>query len=203
MTTDHDFSFSGGALCLDFANTCGDRPRRAEDRLSGPDDLVAWGAAAGLIGLDEADRFRREARADPAAAEARFASAVEIREAVYSVCSALAAGRVPPRPELAILNGALRDALPNLELGLRGDGCCWRWGDASSVTDRILWPVVRSTADLVTSDRACLIRECAGESCRWLFLASSRNPSRKWCSMSSCGNRVKARRHYARTAASG
>ena len=156
-----------------------------------------------MIGLDEADRFRREAREDPAAAEARFASAVEIREAVYSVCSALAAGRVPPRRDLAILDVALRDALPNLELGLRGDGCCWRWGETPSVTDRILWPVVRSAADLVTSDRACLIRECAGESCSWLFLDASRNRSRKWCSMSSCGNRAKARRHYARTASSG
>ena len=98
-----------------------------------------------------------------------------------------------------MINSTLRAALPNLELGVRGDGCCWRWSDASTASDRIIWPVARSAADLLTGDTAELLRECAGEGCSWLFLDRSRNHRRKWCSMSSCGNRAKARRHYART----
>jgi predicted RNA-binding Zn ribbon-like protein len=105
---------------------------------------------------------------------------------------------VQAHPELTVLNEALRGALPNLELEVRGNDCCWRWHDRSSPADRILWPVVRSAADLVTSDQADRIRECAGENCSWLFLDSSRNRSRRWCSMASCGNRAKARRHNAR-----
>jgi len=31
--------------------------------------------------------------------------------------------------------------------------------------------------------------------CTWLFLDRSRNRSRRWCSMATCGNRAKARRH--------
>ena len=34
-------------------------------------------------------------------------------------------------------------------------------------------------------------------SCRWLFLDTSRNGRRRWCSMATCGSRIKARRHYA------
>ncbi len=33
----------------------------------------------------------------------------------------------------------------------------------------------------------------------WVFVDLSRNHSRRWCDMQSCGNQVKARRHYART----
>jgi predicted RNA-binding Zn ribbon-like protein len=42
------------------------------------------------------------------------------------------------------------------------------------------------------------VGECEGEGCSWLFLDTSRNRSRRWCSMEDCGNRAKARRHYER-----
>jgi predicted RNA-binding Zn ribbon-like protein len=30
----------------------------------------------------------------------------------------------------------------------------------------------------------------------WLFIDASKNATRRWCDMASCGNRAKARRHY-------
>jgi predicted RNA-binding Zn ribbon-like protein len=42
------------------------------------------------------------------------------------------------------------------------------------------------------------VRECANDKCLWLFLDDSKNGTRRWCSMSACGNRAKAHRHYAR-----
>ncbi len=39
---------------------------------------------------------------------------------------------------------------------------------------------------------------CPGEDCGWLFLDESKNRRRRWCSMETCGNRAKARRHYQR-----
>jgi hypothetical protein len=40
------------------------------------------------------------------------------------------------------------------------------------------------------------VRRCANPECGWLFLDDSRAGKRRWCSMSSCGNRARARRHY-------
>ncbi|WP_344746998.1 CGNR zinc finger domain-containing protein [Streptosporangium vulgare] len=34
-------------------------------------------------------------------------------------------------------------------------------------------------------------------SCYWLFLDTSKNGRRRWCSMTTCGSRDKARRYYA------
>jgi predicted RNA-binding Zn ribbon-like protein len=49
----------------------------------------------------------------------------------------------------------------------------------------------------VDEDRPA-IRECAAGTCTWLFLDRSRSHRRRWCSMTSCGNREKVRRFYAR-----
>jgi predicted RNA-binding Zn ribbon-like protein len=42
------------------------------------------------------------------------------------------------------------------------------------------------------------VRECPADDCRLIFLDTSRPGSRRWCSMRRCGNRAKARTHYAR-----
>ena len=73
--------------------------------------------------------------------------------------------------------------------------------DDEGALDRPLWPVLRSAAALLTSDDIARIRECAAERCAWLFIDHSRNRSRRWCDMRDCGNRAKARRHYARAKA--
>jgi predicted RNA-binding Zn ribbon-like protein len=45
-------------------------------------------------------------------------------------------------------------------------------------------------------DRAKL---CEARECGWIFYDSSRSRRRRWCSMAICGNRAKARRHYAQS----
>ena len=47
------------------------------------------------------------------------------------------------------------------------------------------------------------VKICPGDDCAWLFLDESKNRRRTWCSMETCGNRAKVKRHYRRkTAAS-
>jgi predicted RNA-binding Zn ribbon-like protein len=56
-----------------------------------------------------------------------------------------------------------------------------------------------AAAELLVSDIRAQIHECGGEGCGWLFLDTSRNHRRRWCTMQGCGNRAKARRFYERT----
>ncbi|WP_037618855.1 CGNR zinc finger domain-containing protein [Streptomyces aureus] len=64
------------------------------------------------------------------------------------------------------------------------------WGPA--------WLAARDYLELLRAapDR---IRRCAHEACVLHFFDTSRNGTRRWCSMAACGNRAKASRHYART----
>jgi predicted RNA-binding Zn ribbon-like protein len=188
------FDFSGGALCLDFANTIGDRPRNREEHLGDWRDLVAWAEQAGVISRQEAARAGRSALD----AERAFAAAVRIRNQMYGVFSALAAGRAPARRDLSAINAALGEALAHARVEPRGDGFAWGWTGDDSPLDRVRWAVVRSAGDLLVSPEQSDVRECASGTCSWLFLDRSPTHRRRWCSMKTCGNRDKVRRFHAR-----
>jgi predicted RNA-binding Zn ribbon-like protein len=52
----------------------------------------------------------------------------------------------------------------------------------------------------VQNERPGRLRACANDECQLFLLDRSRGGTGRWCSMSGCGNRMKARRHYERTA---
>ncbi len=188
----------GGRLCLDFANTVDWHARdHPEEWLTSYSDLVAWAAHAGALTDSEAESLLREAARQPREAASVLERAVALREAVYRVFSAVVAGRSPRDVDLATINEALTRATAYLEIVAAPDGFEWRWRGEGEL-DRMLWPVVRSAADLLTSKELERVRECPADGCGWLFVDASRNRTRKWCSMDDCGNRTKARKHYRR-----
>lgn len=193
------FELEGGALCLDFANSWGDRRRPESDRLDGFPALVDFAVEAGLIDRAAATRLARQARREPEAAARALDAARALRDVLYRLFSAHARGQRVQAADLDQVNRALQLALPHLRLSRRGAGYAWDWrrdGDEPLLAP--LHPIARSAAELLTSDDLPRVRECDGATCTWLFLDSSRNRSRRWCSMDSCGNRAKARRHYHR-----
>ncbi len=192
-----EFEFSADSLCLDLANTWGYREDETKDRLSCFGDLVEWAWQAGIVDDGGARSLREGAAQHPGVAGEAFADAVAVREVIYRACSAVAAGRPIDDSDLETLNGRL-SALPRRVLRRGGDCCEWNWAEDERGLGRIVWPVLRSAADLLTSADVTRIRECEAPDCSWLFLDSSRGGRRKWCDMSVCGNRAKARRYYAR-----
>lgn len=192
------FEFSAGSLCLDYVNTVGDRPICANDRLSCYGDLLLWGTQAGLLEPAALARLERRAERRPRIAEGVFLEAMEAREWMYRIFSAVASGESPAAGDLAPLNGSLAQCLPHLRVRAESSGARWVWSGPHTRLDRVVWPVLRSAADLLISPDASLVRECASDRCSWLFLDGSRNKRRRWCDMTTCGNRAKARRHYER-----
>ena len=194
----HTFELSGGALCLDFANTWSDRERPDSDHLGAYSDLLAFASQTKLLSDAEVSRLAGRAEEDPPAAEAALALSRDLREDLYRIFSALAASRLPDAADLERLNIALPEALSRLRLERRDTEFVWAWAATEDPLEAPLWPILRSAAELLTSMERTLIRECGGNSCTWLFLDRSRNRSRRWCSMETCGNRAKAQRHYRR-----
>jgi predicted RNA-binding Zn ribbon-like protein len=192
------FELSGGAVCLDFANTRGDRRRPESDRLQSYPSLLAFATQAGLVDRPAAAALARHARRAPAAAEGALATARRLREALYRLFAARARGRRSAPADLAAVNAALQEALPHLRLARRGRGYAWGWDGGGGELAAPLRPIARSAAELLTGEDLARVRECDGATCTWLFLDQSRNRSRRWCSMEGCGNRAKARRHYHR-----
>ena len=198
--TGYVFELDGGALCLDLANTLDNRKAPTpRELLAGFKDLVAWGVQAGAVRDATARALLREARAHPRRAARALERARGVREALFAVFSAVAHGRVPPFAAIDRLNDVLPCAFGSRRLNRAAGSPAWAWVEHDPPDlDRVLWPAVVSAADLLTSTELDRVRECAGERCAWLFLDHSKNRSRRWCDMTVCGNRTKARLHYAR-----
>jgi predicted RNA-binding Zn ribbon-like protein len=169
-------------LCLDFANTRYWRGQStATETLNAPSDLAAWAKAA----------------KPPAAKE--FETALALRETIYRLFNAQTEGKAAAPRDLETLNQALAHAPARSTLRRGRDGYSWDVDARSGTALALLAPVLWSAGDLLAGPRLDRVRRCANPECGWLFLDDSRAGKRRWCSMSACGNRAKARRHYHRS----
>lgn len=191
------FELIGGALCLDFANTVHDS--RAEDpgeELLAISDLLQWAREAGVISSADHDRLASHCNRNPREAATALGECVAIRDLLLAIFAGLAKGRLPSSRRLSELNAALAQAPGQLRVRRNSDQIEAEWTSAADGLQRVLFPVLTSAAELLASQGVGRIRECASADCTWLFVDESRNRSRRWCDMSACGNRMKARRHH-------
>ncbi len=194
------FDFDAGAVCLDFCNTVEwHDSEEPVDHLQEYADLVRWGEAAELLSAEEAGKLRQRGDKDPAWASLVFQNAVALREAIYRIFVRFSQQEEVAQQDLDILNGAVRHTYSHLRLRPSNQGFEWQFEEVPATVDQVIWQVVRSAGELLSGDQLDRVSQCADDrGCGYLFLDTSRNRSRLWCSMESCGNRAKARRHYRR-----
>jgi predicted RNA-binding Zn ribbon-like protein len=187
-----------GNVSLDFVNTL-----NGHERLGGHEylhdfrDLVLWSRHAGVLPSDQLDPVLRLSSAHPAAATREFRRAIRLRESLFRLFTAAARGRSLGARDLQDLNTAWLEAQRHSRLLHRGNGVALRWDDDPSLRS-IPRSLIGSAVALLTSPDLQRIRMCSGDRCDWLFLDTSRNHLRRWCSMDECGNRAKMRRRRAR-----
>lgn len=170
--------------CLDFVNTRYWRGRaRPTEALDSPAALCRWAGSAPLLGgLSEAE------------AGLWYDGLIALREALFRLLAAAAEGEAPAAVDLARFNAALAQAPARKCLAEGGDRYALEAPARSPAV--LLAPVLWSAADLLAGRRRTHLRQCANPECRWMFLDDSKSGNRRWCQMSACGNRAKARRHY-------
>jgi predicted RNA-binding Zn ribbon-like protein len=187
----------GGWLCLDFANTLDARAMpEHEENLHGYADLLRWAAYAGVVTDDEAARLTRRAARNPSAAQAALVDALEFREAIYRVFYAVATDRPVQQRDLNALQAAYAEAMQHATVVAGDQGYTWEWDDELS---RLIRPIAESAISLLRDGALERIKVCASdEGCAGLFVDLSKNRSRRWCSMQSCGVESKVRAQNAR-----
>lgn len=185
-------------LCLDFANTRWWRGSAAPtESLTDFGALARWLEGAAVVDARTGASLQALREADPAAAQRLFDDALQLRELLYRLFAARAGG-APAAAESQALAHWLERAPPRQHAVLAGGRTGWRVPMVSPVANEVLAPVLWSAADLALAVRR--LRLCANDKCRWLFVDDSKGGSRRWCSMSTCGNRAKVQRHALRKA---
>ena len=187
MTT-HDLQFIAGDLALDFVNTIGNRLGSADEYLRTSADVTLWTRLAGLIGPHQSMRLTAR----------QLGELRSTRERLYDIVRPLALGGALSAAQIEQLDGLFARVVAKRRLVFATTGVEWEWRAGLNDPARVLGPVLASACALFVSGSIGAIRECEGEHCGWLFLDRSPAGRRRWCSMSDCGNRAKARRHYGR-----
>ena len=184
----------GGDLCLNFVNTVEFRDSDARHEfVQSYDHALAWCRKNALIADKEGARLENAASERQTEAETAYQAVLDLRETLYRIFTSVIAEEQPAAGDLARLNEALA-AAPRC-VAVDDHGFQWTWAQSDEFT-RILAPITLAAAELLTSDQLQWVRQCPN--CGWLFLDTSRNHSRRWCSMDFCGSQAKSRRQYER-----
>lgn len=188
--------FVGGALCLDFTNTVfyADDAERRGDRLRDADDIASWLAAACRFGAAGSYAPLLAVTADAFDAAA-VADMLTLRQAVDDLFRAVALDHAPSSLAMRRVLFELGSTLSQTEIATGPDGLF-----PTLATSRPRTPVTaraaiaHSALALSASPLSGRLKTCPN--CSWIFVDRSRNASRLWCDMLTCGNRAKARRYH-------
>lgn len=193
------FHFIGNLLCLDLVNTEVNEQGRTTELLASFADLTAWLVGAGVLSGAEAEAaLRRWEGTQGGAAALEHARALRrvLRRMVERIVAGEPIGEAPVEAINALL--ASRVGYPQLvrtEQGL--EMRVLARGEAEA--EHLLVPVAESAAGLLLDGDLSLVRRCEHPACILYFYDTSRNRSRRWCSMELCGSRSKAAAYYRRT----
>ena len=185
----------GGALCLDFVNTINSRQTSEHDYLTVYSELANWGGKIGVLSAEQNDRLQKQARRDVEMAENALKRARGFRELLYRLFSKLARQSEPDKEDVASFVKFYGEAISHSQL-VRTDNYFTHHWQVDQTYDAILWPIAHSAGQILLSNELMRVKECPG--CGWLFLDTSKNQSRRWCSMNTCGARDKMRRYHGR-----
>lgn len=191
------FDLSGGHPALDLVNTLDWRFRESgpEELLETYADLLRFAEQTGLIGTAEA---RKLLRSVPAPKALKVVAAVrELREAAADVLYAAVDAKNPSQSAVNHLQQCSAEAAQHQQLVWGGDKLRWTLPQSSPLPGLPLWLLSLSTSEFITSEQMHTLRQCGNAECRWLFVDTSKNHTRRWCNMKICGNRMKARRFKA------
>jgi predicted RNA-binding Zn ribbon-like protein len=194
----HQFKLVGGHPALDFINTVHDwTVSEPHDYLSEFADAIRFGEAAGLLTRANEMGFRRR---PPHIELTRLR---ELRALLKRIFQMRLSGQAPSRMDLGRLSAHLAEAAraTRLLVATRTHRSpqvpVIREITAENAGDALLrLRIVEAAVALLVSDAMPRVKSCPA--CGWLFLDSSKNRSRRWCSMDTCGAVAKARRYYRR-----
>jgi predicted RNA-binding Zn ribbon-like protein len=190
-----NFLFVADQRALDFVNTKFMQAGQPVDRLRTPTDLRDWLIEAGVISGQEGKAFDSVVGngGDVLMGEAR-----KLRAALHTMAESMAARRAIPGSTLNTINsilGVLREGYQ-----LEGSHKGYRLVVTNDKFEPLqgLARIAKSAADLIANGKASAVRKCGNPSCVLYFYDTTKNHTRQWCSMATCGNRMKVAAYHRR-----
>jgi predicted RNA-binding Zn ribbon-like protein len=193
-----EFLFVGGQLSLDFVNSVVPAHDGAADALADFSRLVSWLQQAGALASAEAKAALASWERRPEAKQV-VEHARRLRGALRAMVERLARGKPAGQAALDEINRVLAQEAGYSQLARDGDGYALRFQPARREALHLLAPIARAAAELLCDGDPERIRQCGNPVCGLYYYDTSKNRTRRWCSMAVCGNRMKASAFYHRS----
>jgi predicted RNA-binding Zn ribbon-like protein len=193
----HPFKLAGGHPALDFINTVHDwTASERRDYLSDFADAIRFGETAGVLTRGEVSRLRcRTPRLE-------LKRLRELRGLLRRVFQMRLSGRAPNGTDLEKLGADLFESARATRFVVTADRRSSRLPMRREVNAELAGDatlrlrIVEAGVALLLSAAMLRVKSCP--TCGWFFLDLSKNRSRRWCSMDTCGAVAKSRRYYRR-----
>jgi predicted RNA-binding Zn ribbon-like protein len=182
---DPDFVFLGNNAAVDFINTEIVSHGERVDLLQDAADFIRWTDAAGI---DLKNALSAE----------DLLAAKQLRSALKDLIQARMERRNAGRGSLATVNRHLGNHATHKILQISTSSAGFELVPDKTATSAtaLLAHLAHEGAVLLASPLASQLKHCGNPECVLVFLDTSRNQQRRWCSMDTCGNRAKAAKHY-------
>ena len=186
----------GGSLCLDFVNSVRSRfENPLYEFITNPGDWLRWIHKVQLFNDVEEDRLKNYVSKNHVKAANELKRIISVRELLYRIFYKLAQEDLPSDNDLAHFNNELSRSLRYLKIGVTEElKITENWDDKSFNLLYTLHPLLKSAYDLLIFDTLNRLKEC--KHCGWIYMDKSKNNSRLWCNMKTCGNTVKTTKYY-------
>lgn len=191
------FYFVGNDRCLDFVNTEVRANNQPGDLLAEFGDLLAWLVQANILGAAVAEALKKKWTGKPEAKKI-LNQARELRAKLRLMIERITRGKPAPQPAIEAINDLLRDQVGYTELKRVKGNFEKQFHLNFDEPHRLLVPLSEAASDLLCYADFSLIRKCESPACVLYFYDTTKNHTRRWCSMNLCGNRAKAAAHYRR-----
>jgi predicted RNA-binding Zn ribbon-like protein len=202
------WKFVAGQLCLDFVNTVVARSEQKvknstlftfrSDKLSCYVDLAEWSKEAGILKERDVQRVVRVASQNERESKQVFERAITLRESLFRIIKNVIEGWELSNADIELLNRECAIARNRQKLVYSANKFVWDLKAGEDELECMIWPIMLSGAQLLSSEELFIVKQCPSSDCGWLFLDSSKNRSRQWCDMKDCGNLAKVRRYRER-----
>lgn len=194
---DKKFFFVGEHLCADFINTQISANGQNIDLLENFYDLVAWLHQAHVLSDMQAQESLASWDNTPAAAQV-LTAAKQLRQTIQAIIANHATAKIIAQSTLDALNQLLVHYVGFHQLVTTQKGIELHFHPVTRQAIDLMMPIAQAASDLVCNNGFSHIRKCENPVCPLYFLDTSKNHTRRWCSMAICGNRMKATAFYRR-----
>ena len=187
----------GGRTAIDFVNT-GAKSDGGDDKLATFENLLSFLKSSQLLHEDEASTYHMYLFQNPQRCEAVMESLRALRKELAQALSQIASGWPMDPMLISSVNDRLALFQTRLQLVPSEAGLELASVLVEDGPEQLIYPILKDIAEFLASDETDKVRLCAAEDCELYFINNSRNGRRRWCSMSTCGNRAKVNAYLKR-----